>query len=726
VANPSSRRRVAADGALRSCAVREPRRRRFLKLLIRVLPLALLATLTSPSSVSAVEVIAPFNTVTLVANPRPWSIAGLPNTINGSTAGGSFARIFTGQSAATGVVIDYGFATPEFQVTAVQLFNNGGNQLSDFDGIGTALVEVFDPASNLLFSGPLTAGNGSAGFRTNFPTPLDNVARVRLSNITNLAAPNYAPDILWREFRALQNVATPRITTALSSDGYSDNVTITGTDGLDGTLTWTLYGPVGAGASGTCSTATWAGAPVFDTGTVPITGDGVVLTTPTTPTANGCYSYGDVLSSPSYTASATSAVGQAAETFAWPVTPTISTAINADGYSDDITIRGTNGFGGTLTWSLLGPVNAGPGGTCGDADYSGAPTNAAGTVTVVGDVTVTVTPPADPTAPGCYTYEVTLTGPNIGQPVTSPRGEPAEILTRASSPSIRTEIDPDGFSDDIIVSDTSGFAGDAAWILSGPVTAGPSGTCSDAVWAGAPVFTAGTTPIPGDGTSTVTPTTPGSEGCYSYGVVLSGPNYTADAVSAVGLVSETFAMPPAPTTTTTTTTTTVPPTTTDPCATTTTTTTTTSRTTPESSTPESSTPESSTPESVTGQASTTTSSTTTSSPSTTTSSTTTSSPSTSIAAPAFASPAGFSRAPAQVPDPCPPTTTSTTTTVAPTTVAPPTPAVTAGGGAAAGSGGSSGGALPVTGPQPVGPLAVTAILLVLAGAVLVLAARPRR
>ena len=704
---------------------RGTRRSRALNLLVRALPLALLATTIASSSVSAAEVVAPFNSVTLVANPRPWPISGLPNTIDGSVAGLVYARIFTGQAAATGVVIDYGFTTPEFQVTAVQLFNNGGGNLSDFDGIGTALVEVFDPAGTVLFSGSLNAGNGSAGFRTNFPAPLDNVARVRLSNITNLPGAA-APDIIWREFRAFQNVATPNITTALAADGYSDNVTITGTEGLDGTLTWTLFGPVSAGPSGTCTTATWTGAPVFDTGTVPITGDGVVLTTPSTPTADGCYSYGDVLSSPYYTAAAVSPVGQAAETFAWPVTPTVTTAISADGYSDDVTIRGTNGFGGTLTWSLLGPVDAGPGGTCSDAGYAGAPTAAAGTMGVVGDVTVTITPPADPTAPGCYTYEVTLSGPNIQEPVTSLRGEPAEIFARASTPSIDTAINPDGFSDDLIVTGTSGFAGTATWTLYGPAAEAPSGACTDADFAAAPVFATGTAPIPGDGTSTVTPSTPPIEtGCYSYGVVLSGPNYAADAESAVGLPTETFFQPLAPATTTTSTTTTtslVPVT--DPCASTTSSTTSTSSTTTTTSSTTTTIeppPESLSPN-VSAEGSSTTEPQARSSSQTTTGSTSTTS-TTAPAAPwtSSAAPIGFRRAPRQVPDPCAPPTT-----VAPeTTVAPPTPAVPSGGGAV-GGGGSNTGALPVTGQRPAGPIALIAILIVVAGAALVVTGRPRQ
>jgi CshA-type fibril repeat protein len=156
------------------------------------------------------------------------------------------------------------------------------------------------------------------------------------------------------------------------------------------------------------------------------------------------------------------------------------------------------------------------------------------------------------------------------------------------------------------------------------------------------------------------------------------------------------------TTTSPTSTTTAP---TDPCASTTTTTTSSTTTSPSST-------------SSTTTSSTSTSSTTIPSPTesaATTSSSTTSSSSTFGASPANSGPSGFARARAQVPDPC----------VSTTTVARTTPVVTSGG-VATGGRGSSAGALPVTGQQPVGPLAVVAILLVLIGAALVIAIRPRQ
>lgn len=152
----------------------------------------------------AVNLCVPFNNVTVTANPNTFTISGLANTIDGGFAGVVFGRIFSGAGDATGVVIDYTYTAPTSGITALRLHNNGGGILSDRDGIGTALVEVFDPVDTLLFSGNLNAGNGGAPFDTVLPGTLANVARVRISTITNLTG-NPAPDIIWRELCPIQN-----------------------------------------------------------------------------------------------------------------------------------------------------------------------------------------------------------------------------------------------------------------------------------------------------------------------------------------------------------------------------------------------------------------------------------------------------------------------------------------------------------------------------------------
>ena len=104
--------------------------------------LLLVASALVPQPVAAAERTTTFDTVALVASTQPWTVTGLANTINGTTAGTVFGRIFSGRADATGVVIDDGFTTPKQAVAALLLHNNGGGFLDDSDGVGTATVEV--------------------------------------------------------------------------------------------------------------------------------------------------------------------------------------------------------------------------------------------------------------------------------------------------------------------------------------------------------------------------------------------------------------------------------------------------------------------------------------------------------------------------------------------------------------------------------------------------------
>lgn len=281
-----------------------------------------------PRPAHAVEQTTSFDSVDVVENPDGWTIQELDRTIDGvlTAVAPPWPGIYSGPSSPTGVVIDYAFNEPQYQVTRLRLYNQAGGILTDADGIGTATLELLDPDGTVLFTGSLNAGNGGAPFDTALPTPVDNVATVRLSDITvqNPGAGGAAKP-LWREFQAIRNVAFPEMSTEINPDGISDDVTVTGTEGLEGALDWTLFGPVPTGASGTCDDADWATAPVFESGTATVTGDGVVTTTPTaTPTTAGCYSYADILSSVYYSGDVVSDVGQPAETFQVEPSPGIN------------------------------------------------------------------------------------------------------------------------------------------------------------------------------------------------------------------------------------------------------------------------------------------------------------------------------------------------------------------------------------------------------------------
>jgi len=93
-----------------------------------------------------------------------------------------------------------------------------------------------------------------------------------------------------------------------------DAITVMNTQGQAGSVAWQLMGPVTPGPGQTCSTVSYATAPVMGSGTMAVSGDGPYSVGPVTTGPSGCYSWSEVLSGPSYNASATSAAGEALET----------------------------------------------------------------------------------------------------------------------------------------------------------------------------------------------------------------------------------------------------------------------------------------------------------------------------------------------------------------------------------------------------------------------------
>ena len=104
--------------------------------------------------------------------------------------------------------------------------------------------------------------------------------------------------------------------------------------------------------------------------------------------------------------------------------------------TDAISVLGTEGFGGTASWKLLGPV-APVAGECEAADWTGAPTVDQGTIAIAGDETKSTTA-TKITAHGCYGYEVTLAGEHLAT-VTSPVGSVHEtVLVHPATPTVGT------------------------------------------------------------------------------------------------------------------------------------------------------------------------------------------------------------------------------------------------------------------------------------------------
>jgi len=327
-------------------------------------------------------------------------------------------------------------------------------------------------------------------------------------------------------------------------------------------LTWTLYGPLAPAPGRSCAGLDWSAAPVFLSGTVPVTGNGTYATPGETVTAPGCYSYAEHLPATADSPAATDPAGKPGETVLVSDPEVITTTADPavalwSATTDAIAITGTQGGTGSIAWTLLGPV-APVGSGCADVDWTGAPTVATGTIAVPGDGTYT-TDPVTPERPGCYSWTEVVTSATFPSPTTSDPGAPNEsfevaplaptLATQATA--VQTGVPAPGAVAPTVVSDRvtltgSGLeahvaaptAGSIRWALFGPL-APVGGSCAGLTWTGAPIVAAGAVEVHGDGTVT-TPTTPlGGAGCYSYEEQLAASAVSVEAISAAGSPAET-------------------------------------------------------------------------------------------------------------------------------------------------------------------------------------------
>ena len=218
-------------------------------------------------------------------------------------------------------------------------------------------------------------------------------------------------------------LATPTISTATSVAStlperkVSDAITVGDTEELNGTIAWNLLGPV-TPVGGSCEGLNWDGAATADQGTIPIAGAPATYdTAETTLNAHGCYGYEATVEGPGFEPE-TSPVGSSGETvLVFPAGPAVQTTVSADSvlpgtpFADSITVSGTEGFPGNVSWKLLGPV-APVNGACEAVEWAGAPIADEGEYATVGDGTE-ATPPESLTEEGCYGYEATLEGEHL-------------------------------------------------------------------------------------------------------------------------------------------------------------------------------------------------------------------------------------------------------------------------------------------------------------------------
>ncbi len=341
--------------------------------------------------------------------------------------------------------------------------------------------------------------------------------------------------VLVRPYQPLLATTAALTTGSNGTTSIADTVAVTaagvGTTGLDpsAALTWNLLGPVPPSA-GSCAAVDWTGAPILDSGTLTVTGDGP-LTTPASPlTAIGCYSYTASLPAGTDRLAATSAAGIPAETAILLDPPTVVTATSSAllhphaSVTDSVTLSGTDGLAGTVAWALVGPVAPAADGTCTGVSWAGAATAATGTTPVTADGTV-ATGPATVGTVGCYSWADQVSGANFLGATTVAAGAAGEVLlVQPFQPTLTTTATLAGasFRDTITVAGSGlgiapGSPASAAltWTLLGPAPS-INGGCAQVDWTSQPVLASGVLDVTGDGNYTTPPTTLTAPGCYTF------------------------------------------------------------------------------------------------------------------------------------------------------------------------------------------------------------------
>jgi LPXTG-motif cell wall-anchored protein len=227
----------------------------------------------------------------------------------------------------------------------------------------------------------------------------------------------------------------------------SDTVSVTGTDGQSGVVSWSLVGPVAAAGDGTCNGISFAGARVENSGLVTVTADGDLTAGPTDVDGIGCYSFTDAFTGPDFLGQTVVAAGATDEVvLVQPFQPVLTTHATdpASRFFDNVTVSGS-GIGSApeaptsavLTWTLLGPAVAADGG-CAAVNWSGQAALATGTMVVTGDGTY-VTPSTALDRPGCYTFYESLSATDESDAASTDPGvavETHDVLT--------SDLDGDG------------------------------------------------------------------------------------------------------------------------------------------------------------------------------------------------------------------------------------------------------------------------------------------
>jgi hypothetical protein len=377
-------------------------------------------------------------------------VSGGQSTTN---RGSQFAPTFTGLGALpAGVTVQYSQTTNPCRP---EVFATNPSCVSDWSP--NAPSDLSTVKSLRFFSAnTYAAGNGFA-VRISVSLPTGVINKIAwnsaATNASDVSDPTSIPQPAEPPKVGIVASNVPALSSQTSAAAshpnidLSDTVTVTGTGGQAGTITWSLVGPV-APVAGACNSVTWAGAAVLATGTTAVSGDGTVTTGRVAPTAVGCYSWTDSLTSTTpggFPSPVTVAAGAAHETtlvslYQPTILTTSSTAVSAGQtiFTDHVTVSGSGiGLGGAtpanadLTWNLVGPVAA-VHGKCTNLNWAGATLQATGTISITSDGTYT-TPGTRISAAGCYTFFESLAATANSEAATTLPGDPAETVQLGSN-----------------------------------------------------------------------------------------------------------------------------------------------------------------------------------------------------------------------------------------------------------------------------------------------------
>jgi hypothetical protein len=159
----------------------------------------------SPVPPACANVAVLFSGVSETVAQAGWVPVNLPGTIDGITATATLSGYNSpsGTTASTTLRVTYTISPPQQRVRGLRLWNQGGGDLNDSDGLGTFTAEFYSGVT--LLASLITSGaNGGSSQDLLLPpgTQLSNVDSVVLRNLGKLSGSTVSP--LWRELQLLE------------------------------------------------------------------------------------------------------------------------------------------------------------------------------------------------------------------------------------------------------------------------------------------------------------------------------------------------------------------------------------------------------------------------------------------------------------------------------------------------------------------------------------------